>query len=171
VAVHSDITFIVSYRCPRCGVALEARTGRSTSWLKCPKCKRASQPPEHVSRPVIRDVFTPSDDVLVITDNPYATATAAPRVESRPYVSRPDITPPAMARPAAPIAPVSPNPVDPYAGNEPVSLRRVVLTTLLFISVMMLLFSYLSQNPLGISIASASSLICLILLVVPTRSS
>ena len=72
--------------------------------------------------------------------------------------------------PTAPIAPVSPNPVDPYAANEPVSLRRVVLTTLLFISVMMLLFTYLSQKPLGISIASASSLICLILLVVPTRS-
>ena len=169
MAVHSDITFIISYRCPRCGVALEARTGRSTPWLKCPKCKRASQPPEHVSRPPVRDIFTPSDDVLVIADNPYATMT--PRVESRPYVSRPEVIPPTVARPAAPIASVSPNPVDPYAGNEPVSLRRVILTTLLFISVMMLLFSYLSQNPLGISIASASSLICLILLVVPTRSS
>src|SRR3954468_22641240 len=60
-----DITFIVAYRCPRCHAALEARTSESQTWLRCPKCGRASLPPEHMREPR-RSTDAPGDDVLVI---------------------------------------------------------------------------------------------------------
>jgi hypothetical protein len=67
-----EITFIVAYRCPRCHAALEARTAESHSWIRCPKCGRASLPPEHMRTPSLRPMPL-GDDVLVIgptTDYP-----------------------------------------------------------------------------------------------------
>ena len=60
-----EITFIVAYRCPRCHAALEARTSESQTWLRCPKCGRASQPPEHTVTPVSQRPPL-GDDVLII---------------------------------------------------------------------------------------------------------
>lgn len=41
----TDITYIVSYRCPRCQTQLEAGPRQTDSWLRCPKCGRPSLPP------------------------------------------------------------------------------------------------------------------------------
>lgn len=60
----SEIAFIVSYRCPRCQAALEATTSRLAEWLRCPKCGRASLPPDVLPR---RPVVQPLDeDTLII---------------------------------------------------------------------------------------------------------
>jgi DNA-directed RNA polymerase subunit RPC12/RpoP len=60
------MTFIVEYRCPRCDAALEARSSQSYGWLRCPRCGRASLPPEHMRapRPSVRSPL--GDDVLII---------------------------------------------------------------------------------------------------------
>jgi hypothetical protein len=152
VAADSEITFVVSYSCPRCGAALEARTGRVAPWLKCPKCQRASLPPEHTFRPRV-ETFAVTDDVLVI----------GPETEPE----RPSLSSVAAAR--ATVQSFHPAPGS-FGEGDPVSIRRVVLTTVLFLSVMMLLFAYLAQNTMGTSIASASALICLVLLILPSRS-
>jgi hypothetical protein len=60
-----EITFIVTYECPRCQAALEARTAESQTWLRCPKCGRASLPPEHMEvEPPARSA--PAEDFLII---------------------------------------------------------------------------------------------------------
>jgi hypothetical protein len=63
--VEAEITFIVTYRCPCCHAALEARTSEAHTWLRCPECGRASLPPEHMrTLPPVRN--SPDDDVLII---------------------------------------------------------------------------------------------------------
>jgi hypothetical protein len=62
-----EITFIVAYRCPNCQAALEARTSEAQGWLRCPKCGRASLPPDIVRMPrVDRASASPGEDILVI---------------------------------------------------------------------------------------------------------
>ena len=63
--VEPEITFIVTYRCPSCHAALEARTGEAHTWLRCPECGRASLPPEHM-RTIPRVRPLPDEDILVI---------------------------------------------------------------------------------------------------------
>jgi hypothetical protein len=64
-----EITFIVGYPCPNCRATLEARSGDAYGWLRCPKCGRASLPPEHMREtPAERPPL--GDDVLVIGPSP-----------------------------------------------------------------------------------------------------
>jgi hypothetical protein len=64
-----EITYIMTYRCPRCHAALEARTSESHTWVRCPRCGRANLPPEHTYRPP-REPSPLGDDVLVIGPSP-----------------------------------------------------------------------------------------------------
>jgi len=43
--VGAEIVFLSVYSCPSCGVQLEAKEGRASDWLRCPKCGRPSLPP------------------------------------------------------------------------------------------------------------------------------
>lgn len=79
VQLQPEITFIVTYRCPRCDAALEARTRESHTWLRCPRCGRASLPPEHMRTPPPPVAL--DDDVLVIGSAP--DDVAAPRAGRR----------------------------------------------------------------------------------------
>ncbi|WP_406697644.1 transposase [Singulisphaera sp. Ch08] len=78
---QSEITYIVAYRCPNCQAALEARSSEAQTWLRCPKCGRASLPPELVRTPHV-DPILPGDDVLVI--GPAAHAAGLDSGEPRP---------------------------------------------------------------------------------------
>ena len=40
-----EILYLVTYRCPRCGIDLETSQGPAGTWLLCPGCGRASLPP------------------------------------------------------------------------------------------------------------------------------
>ena len=40
--MDSDISYLVSYPCPRCGESLQARTDDWQDWLKCPSCGKAT---------------------------------------------------------------------------------------------------------------------------------
>jgi DNA-directed RNA polymerase subunit RPC12/RpoP len=70
------MTFIVEYRCPRCDAALEARSSQDYGWLRCPRCGRASLPPEHMHAPRPRARVPLGADVLIIgPERPGASAT------------------------------------------------------------------------------------------------
>jgi DNA-directed RNA polymerase subunit RPC12/RpoP len=64
--VATEMMFIVEYRCPRCDAALEARSSQSYGWLRCPRCGRASLPPEHMRSPRPQARWPPGEDVLII---------------------------------------------------------------------------------------------------------
>ena len=143
--MRSDIIFVVAYRCPRCQAALEGRADRAHSWLRCPKCGRASLPPEHAVRPVpVPERLAPGEDVLVIGPSP-------------------------EPRPMTPVA-VAPWPERPRPAARPRNGWRMVYATVLFVSMTMLLFSYLDRNTLGSSVFSALALLALVLLALPSRS-
>ena len=79
------MTFIVEYRCPRCGAALEARSSQAYGWLRCPQCGRASLPPEHMRTPRPSVRLPLDEDVLIIgPDRPGASASAIGRASSHP---------------------------------------------------------------------------------------
>jgi len=74
-----EITFIVTYACPRCQTLLEAK-GRETSiWQRCPKCGRPNLPPEHNLVP-LEERPPLEGDVLILGPEPDSPAlqTAAP---------------------------------------------------------------------------------------------
>src|SRR5262249_30142409 len=118
------------------------------SWLRCPKCGRASRPPADAvvaRRPP--PAIEPWEDVLVI----------------RPDVELPAMTPVSVARP--PGAATAPGPAA-VRGN----VLRVVYATALFISVTLLLFAYLEGSVVGSSVFSALALLFFVPLALPPRS-
>jgi DNA-directed RNA polymerase subunit RPC12/RpoP len=81
--VATEMMFIVEYRCPRCDAALEARSSQSYGWLRCPRCGRASLPPEHMRARRPSGRIPLGDDVLIIgPERPGASAAA--RASFRP---------------------------------------------------------------------------------------
>lgn len=78
--MEPEITFLVSYRCPRCQAILEARGGLSQGWVRCPSCGRPSLPPETMRSPA---VARPSGDVLVIGPEPSDRPFGSAQVRSR----------------------------------------------------------------------------------------
>jgi hypothetical protein len=58
--MEKEITFIAVYRCPGCDVALEAADDGDADWRRCPRCGRASRPPDDAAspRPKYRSVRT-----------------------------------------------------------------------------------------------------------------
>lgn len=61
-----DITFVETYSCPRCHAELEARISESYTWLRCPKCGRASLPPETTARTPVREREPAAAGIFVI---------------------------------------------------------------------------------------------------------
>ncbi len=43
--MRSQIAFFVAYKCPHCGVALEAEDDGWNGWRRCPACARLALPP------------------------------------------------------------------------------------------------------------------------------
>lgn len=148
MAAEAEITFLVSYDCPRCHAALEARTGRVVQWLRCPKCGRAGLPPDHSFRPFRRELFPIDDSVLVI----------GPQTDPRPMTP---VAVGAVQDGRAVFQGASP--------RRPGSVRRIVFASLLFISVTMLMFSALDQSGLGMTLFSALALASLIVIAIPAR--
>lgn len=140
------ITFVVSYRCPHCGAALEGRTARADAWLRCPGCSRASQPPDHAVTPEATrpPAAAPAEDLLVI----------GPEPEPAP------MTPVAFALPA-------PIPVRPAEAASP---ARVALAAALFVAVVFLVFSFLDQSLTGTAVFSIAAFVFLVLLARPDGS-
>ena len=143
----SDISYIVSYRCPHCQAPLEGRAHRAGTWLRCPRCSRASLPPSSALSVVPPVPIEPGEEVLVI----------GPAPEPSP------MTPVSVATGRAA------NPTQALPGNPPASPLRVVYSASLFVSVTMLLFSYLDRSVLGSSVFSALAILFLVLLLVPSK--
>jgi hypothetical protein len=155
VAGKPLITFIVAYECPHCQAPLEGRTTRADAWMKCPKCGRASQPPDHAVNPLDQPPV-PRDELLVIGPDP----------EPKPMtpVAVATVTPaPAVPDPASTL-------VETPAPGSPASPWRVGYASLLFLSVTLLVFSVLEQSPVGMSVFSLGALLFFLLLAAPRRS-
>jgi hypothetical protein len=140
----SLIMFVVSYQCPHCQSPLEGRTTRADAWLRCPHCKRASQPPDQA--------LTPE------TPGPIPADTQA---DTKPM-------------PLAGVAPAADAGDEPRAGAgaivesaQPPSAWRVGYASALFVSMTLLVFSLLFQNVIGMSTFSVGALLFFLLL---TRS-
>lgn len=61
----SEIVFVETYTCPRCLAELQAPRGYESMWLLCPKCGRATLPPNALT-PIPRSRRILDDDVLII---------------------------------------------------------------------------------------------------------
>lgn len=74
-----EITFIVTYECPRCQTLLEVRGHDPSTWQRCPKCGRPSLPPEH-SRVPLGERPSQDSGILMIGPEPDSPSqqTAAP---------------------------------------------------------------------------------------------
>jgi predicted Zn finger-like uncharacterized protein len=139
--VEPEITFIVAYQCPACRAALEAKSGLAQGWVRCPKCGRASLPPEHMRAvPRARATTEPAgegDDVLFIGPDP------GPRTLN-------------------PIDSGSPAPVS-------ISGRSVLFGAGFVISLFLALVSILDQNTINAGIFGFLALLMLALWSIPFR--
>ena len=145
--MEREISYIASYPCPHCQAPLEGRAGRADSWLKCPRCGRASRPPRSAVT-TRRMPDAPGPVELVLGPDP----------------ELPSMTPVAVAAPGA----ASASGVGSGAAPESApNVLRVVYASALFVSVTMLLFSYLDRSVLGTSLFGASAVCFLVLLALP----
>ena len=136
----SEITYIVVYRCHRCGASLEARTDRAHSWVRCPKCGRGSLPPDNMPAPRAEWRAPTADDVLVIGPEPETRPARPPGLRWLPYL-------------------------DPYPG----SAKRIAIGTVLFVSLLMFLFAAIDQNGVNACIFAFIAVVLFLILVRPTR--
>ena len=116
-----EVVFVVPYPCPHCRATLEGRTAARGAWLRCPRCGKASRPPDSVAAPP--ELRKRPDDVFVIDE---ATAAAPP--------------PPPMT-PAAAAAAELPR-------HEPPGARpgRVIASAGLFVSVCLTVYAFLDRS-------------------------
>lgn len=147
----AEIAFVSEFTCRHCGTDLIGRSGRYTSWMRCPKCGRASLAPEVRIAP--RPLYVPlpddpPDDLLVIGPAPEL---------------------PAMT-PVAPFSEFS-DEDDDLGLVSAISVRRVVASTILFLSLTMLVLSILNQSTVGGPIFGTTSVVAILLLIWPSNSS
>jgi len=161
--VDREISFIASYPCPHCRATLEERPGGAGSWRRCPKCGRASRPPVHaVTARRAPAPATPQDRIDLVIG---------------PEIELPAMTPVAVAAPPGPGRDPGPSPTSIRAPAQPFdhltapapSTLRVVYASALFVSVTMLLFSFLDRSVLGTSLFGASAVLFFVILAMPAR--
>jgi hypothetical protein len=114
--------------------------------MRCPKCGRASLPPDHAVRPVVRELFPIDESVLVIGPQP----------------ELPVMTPVASApgRAGRPLR---------AGSTPPADLRRIVFGSVLFVSVTLLLFSALDHSSFGMGLFGLAAMVSLVVLALPAR--
>jgi hypothetical protein len=64
-AEPKDVVYQVAFQCPRCKATLQIQAQPASSWVRCPKCGRASLAPD----PVVRrapEPIRPEDNALVL---------------------------------------------------------------------------------------------------------
>jgi hypothetical protein len=159
---------LATYRCPGCQAALQGRADRPGAWLRCPRCGRASRSP--VPEPAVepKPVPVPMPERERYEPPPIIwldeTSDSPPPITLTP-LPRTDLAEPASPKPAR----VAHVPIPPSALAPPVHVWRVIHASVLFVSVTMLLFSYLDRSIVGVSIFGTVAFFCLVLLVFPGR--
>jgi len=151
----AEVEFLVSYTCSACLASLQAPAERPTAWLRCPVCGRGGLPPDDpLRKKPFKAGVGPGEDLLVIG-------------------------PPPEPRGMTPVASTGVGrggswggpPADDPAGRpgRPGSLLRVVSGTLLFVSLTLLLFSYLEKSVIGTSVFGTVALVSVALLILAAR--
>jgi hypothetical protein len=140
-AVDPDFVFIVTYQCPRCHAALEARASGPPAWLRCPQCGRASLPPEHM-RSARPQVDEPDIVIGSFTTNGSGALPIRPR----------------------PMAPM------PGAPGSKAPTARLMLGSGFFLTMFLFLFSLLESNGMRSLLFGIAAAVFLFLLSRPVRS-
>ena len=131
----SEIAYVCEFQCRHCATPLFGRSSRFTSWMLCPKCCRASLATETRVGPTPRFVplpDQPADDMLVIGPGPELTKMTPVEVAEFTEIDGVDDEERELGLVAA------------------VSVRRVVASTMLFLSLLMTVVALLNQSEAGV---------------------
>lgn len=150
----SEIAYVSEFPCRHCGTDLIGQTSDWTSWMRCPQCGRASLAPEMRIAPRPRFVSLPDDppdDVLVIGPGAeFSTMTPVAVADALEFSDEDD---------------------DELGLISAVSVRRVVASTILFLSLTMLVVSVLNQSTVGGPLFGTIAMVAILFLVWPSKSS
>ncbi len=141
-----DFVFIVNYECPGCHVGLEDRSNGLPTWYRCPRCGRASQPPEHQR-------WDRSTSSLGSRTSPLVTSS---EIE---FAIAPEAPLPIRPRPMAAL---------PRTSGVGTDNTRVILGIGSFTSLLVFIFSLLSSNTTLAILMAIAFFVCLILLIGPS---
>jgi hypothetical protein len=144
--VEAQVTYVVSYSCPRCKAELEVQHGDWQGWRLCPACGLPSLPPEMLfGHPSTRRLVSGHDEGPAILNE----------------ISLPEDS---VALDRSRLLAASP--------SRGLGAFRVVVAVLLVVSLFLLLLFYLDQNQQLTGIFGALSFIFFLLLLRnPTRRS
>jgi hypothetical protein len=136
------------------------KAARRDVWLKCPKCGRASQPPDGAVTPETpASAPAPREDLIFIGPESEPAPAPAPQTAAGPA-------------PVPAPAPVGPAPVVSARARrdepEPASPVRVAMAAGLFVAVVLLVFSILEQSMTAATVFSVAAGLLLVGLAVPT---
>ena len=152
--MNSDIAYVTTYPCPRCGEALEAAVDEWQDWLRCPMCGKAGRPPYER-----RGRGAPVEDVLYI-----GTFTTGPG-------SAPTNGAAATAAYAPAGLPPAPSGVPHFVGYDPQPsmAKRVLLGGGLLLSIVLALVSVVQKNPGQAGVFGFVALLLMVFLVQSSR--
>ena len=152
----AELIDLVSYRCPKCQAVLQ---GRPDTWLRCPKCGRASQPTTPAPVPPQRPPEVPTPLAHGITPAPLPEPVNPARPAAAPG-----------AEPASPATYVLAAALARGEVAPPGRDWRILYASGLFVAVTMLVFSTLEGSVTGTSFFGALAFLCVVLLATPGRS-
>lgn len=161
-------TAVVTYPCPGCQAALAVRADAPGGWSRCPRCGRASRPPAPAPPPArVEEIAGEGHDfaglppVELVPQGSWFNAPTSDTSQTAPDPAAAQASPETRALAAA---------LARRREDAPGRDLRVLYASGLFVSVTMLLFSYLDSSVIGTSVFGASAFFCLVLLVLPGRA-
>lgn len=155
--MNSDIAYVTTYPCPRCGETLEANVDEWQDWLLCPSCGKAGRPPYER-----RGRAAPVEDVLYIgtfTTGPSSSAPTNGHGEAAASVYAPAGLPPAPAGAPHFIG------YDP----QPSVAKRVLLGGGLLVAIVLALVSVVQKNPTQAGVFGFVAFLLLVFLAQSSR--
>lgn len=134
--MNSDIAYVTTYPCPRCGTLLEAVVSEWQDWVLCPSCGKAGRPPfERRAR------AAPVEDVLYIGTFTTGPGPATTNGSGSPHPHAPAPSAPPWARTGQDFAPFG-----DYSGPSG-TMKRALIGGGLLLSIVLALVSVVQKNP------------------------
>jgi hypothetical protein len=151
-AEPKDVVHQVAFQCPRCKATLQIQAQPAGSWVRCPKCGKASSAPDTVVRRA-PDPIKPKDDALIV--GPVPKFAPMPPVEA--------------AIDSALSEPESGG--DEEARSDPANPFRVAAGAGFCVAVILGIFSMLENYDAGLVVFGVMGVLCIIPLIrIPPES-
>ncbi len=149
----SDIAYVTTYPCPRCGEMLEATVDEWQDWLRCPKCGKAGRPPYER-----RGWNAPAEDVLYIGTFTTGPSTAPTNGSAMPHAGPP------WARPSQSLPPFGGSFTGPSG-----TMKRALIGGGLLLSIVLALVSVVQKNPTQAGVFGFVAVLLTVFLVQSSR--